>query len=780
MHQTIGEWYIGRHLAMAGVAEFLQSTELFRTASPEAIEVLSAGVRVIELRDGQLLVSKDQQDSNLYILISGLLRVTGRNHRNEPRLLLEVTPGETAAEMSFLADEPAPAGIHSAGNSRVLVLPRPAFETFASTHPQAALTVMQVLSSRLQRFRLAIALHLSDLFDRFGSDALKDLESELELFTLNGGEVLFHEGNEGDALYLMLQGRLAVSVRSANLDEALVATLGPGEIVGEMAMVTGEPRAATVTAIRDTQLARLTKSGFEQFQRKHPIVASQIINNTLAERLREANTGVRRNATITNIAVVPAHPGAPVQGVCDALIPALAKFGRAAHVSSALADHHFGKEGMAQTHERGGMNLRLVEWLCNQEATHDFVLYQGDDGLSAWTERCVRQADHVLIVGSAGADPAPGPIEQKLLVSQEARNRKNAWLVLVHGEENPSGTGQWLKTRNVSHFHVRLNDSKTLDRLVRYLTHRAIALTLGGGFARGLAHIGVFSAFSGLGIDIDAVGGASMGAMIGALWAMGRPGGEIVREISEGCARSFDDLTFPFVAFKSGRRFSEFVRCLFGETQIEDLWIPYFCISANLNRSELRVHSKGSLAKAILATTRAPGVFPPVVYDGELHIDGGVINNVPVDIMKAFSNEGITVGVDVSPPHELHNVRDYGDAISGWPALWKRLISKERIYTPSILIVMIRALEYTGISYKSVRLKHADIYMCPDLLKFKRTDFHLADGIVSTGYECARSNLIQWLARRETAELRPDLSQIMAAVESGSARPTGGVASNAG
>jgi predicted acylesterase/phospholipase RssA len=252
-----------------------------------------------------------------------------------------------------------------------------------------------------------------------------------------------------------------------------------------------------------------------------------------------------------------------------------------------------------------------------------------------------------------------------------------------------------------------------------------------------------------------------MGAMIGALWAMDWGAEKIVQEISAGCAGPFlDDLTFPFIAFKTGKKFSKLVRRLFGDTHIEDLWIPYFCVSANLNRSELKIHNRGPLARAVLATTRAPGLFPPVVYEGELHVDGGVINNVPVDIMKAFSNEGITV---VSPPHELPPIHDYGDNVSGWQAFWQRLnpFSKHNIYTPSILLVMIRTLEYTGISYKGVRLKYADIYMYPEMLKFKRTDFHLASEIIAAGYECARTNLPEWLSQPSTAARRPDLAGIV-------------------
>jgi lysophospholipid hydrolase len=305
-----------------------------------------------------------------------------------------------------------------------------------------------------------------------------------------------------------------------------------------------------------------------------------------------------------------------------------------------------------------------------------------------------------------------------------------------------------------------------MERVARTLTGRAMGLTLGGGFARGLAHIGAFRAFEEMGIPVDAVGGASMGAIVGAFWAMGWDRETIQRRITGVCTEIFGDLTFPFIAFKTGRKFSQSIRELIGDHQIEDLWMPYFCVSANLNQSELKSHTRGSLAKAVLAASRAPGVFPPIVYAGELHVDGGVINNVPVDLMKEFSNSGITVGIDVSPPHELNQISDYGDTVSGWRAFWRRWnpFSGRYVYTPSILLVMIRTMEYSGISNKNTRLKFADIYMYPDMLKFKRTDFYRAPEIEQAGFDCARKAVAEWMEHSATAAARrPDLNRKVAA-----------------
>ncbi len=315
---------------------------------------------------------------------------------------------------------------------------------------------------------------------------------------------------------------------------------------------------------------------------------------------------------------------------------------------------------------------------------------------------------------------------------------------MIQENGNPSGTQRWLAPRNVDrHHHVRLGNRGDFARVVRFLTGRAVGLTLGGGFARGLAHIGVFRALAECNIPLDAVGGASMGGLIGALWASGWSNERIMNEISTGCRDSFNDMTLPFIAFKSGRKFSDLVARFFGDARIEDLWHPFFCVSANLNRAELTLHKSGGLTKATLASSRAPGIFPPIVYGGELHVDGGSINNVPVDLMRVFCGNGITIGVDVSPPHELEDVEDYGYTVSGLQALRSRfgLWGAKKSFVPSIPLILMRTLEFGGISYRMTREGSADLMLQPEMLGFKRTDWHLADEIVDQSYRHAMEKI---------------------------------------
>ena len=142
--------------------------------------------------------------------------------------------------------------------------------------------------------------------------------------------------------------------------------------------------------------------------------------------------------------------------VSEGLAISLSKFGRTIRLNSRTVDQHLGREGIAQTYERSGSNIRVVEWLNDREMTHDYVLYETDPSLSPWTERCLRQADHILVIGDGQHDPSPGDMESELLQSVDDRERSRQWLILVHPQGNPSDTRKWLEARHLEHhFHVR-------------------------------------------------------------------------------------------------------------------------------------------------------------------------------------------------------------------------------------------------------------------------------------------------------------------------------------
>lgn len=740
----------------------LRASEVFGRLSDDELGDLAGRMAVVPAADGELLSSTTAPSDRLYIVLSGQVAVSGVDRHGCARAVDIAGPGSIVGEANVMSGATAASTLHARGATRVAALSRAEFRGFIDAYPGAALEITEALRPRMARHRLWSTLHCSEMFGHVDAALLAELAAEFELVALYAGETLFRQGDPGDSLYIVVTGRLRVTTRS-NGEETVLAELGAGETVGEMAVISGEPRSATVYAMRDTQLARLSKSSIAHVVDRHPRAMMVLLASRLSHRLRAMSAKTRRRSVVATVAIVGAAPGADLDDFAGRLSRSLSRMGSTSLLTSAVVDAHFAREGAAQTPDREGGSIGLVDWLAEQESKQRFVIYRADPHLSPWTERCIRQADRVVLVAEAGADPSPGEIEAELLSGDRTRSAP-VTLALVHprGVDAPKNTARWLVGRVVArHLHVRRGVDEDHDRVARFITGTAVGIALGGGFARGLAHLGVLRAMRELNLPVDAVGAASMGAMIGAQCLMGHASSRIAEVIRTGFARSFDDMTLPFLSFKRGGKASRFVRRLFGDIRIEDLWVPYFCVSANLNRAEVKVHTRGSLADAVLASSRAPGIFPPVVIDGELHVDGGLINNVPVDIMRSFVDEGVVIGVDVSPPHELNQIADYGEDVPGWRAAWHRFnpTRDRRIYRPSILLVLMRVIEFGGISYRREKAAGADVYISPDVLRFKRNDFHAAEDIEEAGYRASRETLLKWLATApETVRsLRPDL-----------------------
>ena len=268
---------------------------------------------------------------------------------------------------------------------------------------------------------------------------------------------------------------------------------------------------------------------------------------------------------------------------------------------------------------------------------HDLLVYVGDPLPSSWTRLCVRQADLVLLVGRGAAGTLePGLLETIGPAGGPAGARRELVLLYDSGQRMPCGTADWLARVPVSaHHHVDPRLPRDYDRLARMLTGRAVGLVLGGGGARALAHIGVIRALEEAGIPIDLVGGTSSGAIIGGQCASGWESARILAQsrkvlIDHG---SLNDFTLPVIALRRGRRYIRMLESLFADGRIEDLPLSFFCVSTNLTRSTCMVHRAGLLSEKVGASGAVPGLSPPTADGRDILVDGGVLNNLPVDVL---------------------------------------------------------------------------------------------------------------------------------------------------
>ena len=573
------------------------------------------------------------------------------------------------------------------------------------------------------------AIRATPIFADLDERALQVLASESQWKRVAGGDALFRQGDAGDAVHVVIAGRLRAFVDGESGHRA-IGDVGRGETVGEMAVIAGGPQPETVLAVRDSLLIEIGREAFERIVERSPR-AMLAIARELVNRLRDSAGG--RRPVVSTIAVAAAGRGRPVADFAGQLAHALgrhAKLVTSADVA-ALGD---GDE--------------LTGWLDRHELLHGHVVYAADPDLTPWTRRCLRQADCVLLVGWSDADPEPSPIEAALPArTADAPHRE---LALVHEDREKlyRGTAAWLSGRTVdTHHHLHARSHADFARLARRIGGHAVGLVLGGGGARGFAHIGFIRAVREAGIPIDAAGGTSMGSIIGAQLALGWDEDEMLRANRKGFIE-VDPLrayTAPLTGVMSDRKFRSMLASMYGDARIEDLPLPYFAVSCNLSRAEIVVHREGPVHRAVRTSGSLPGVVPPMCADGDLLVDGGVLNNLPVDIMRD-SGAGVVIAHDVSPTRELHVERTLDVAPNGPMSLWRQM-RRRAAPVPTVMAIMARTAILGSVHASHEVRRRADLYLHPPIEQYGIFEWRSMERLVEIGYEHARREIAAWRGR---------------------------------
>ncbi len=700
-----------RNLSEA-VGRNLETLKAFEGIDPQAMEDLASVLVWIDIPEGHVLIKQGGQADAMYIVEKGLLRASVARKGCPPAAVGLMGPGSLVGEIALLTGSRRNATVTAVEPTRLARLDAGEIKAVMARHPGLKEGFLEIARRRLRRSRwLKI---LSNYFGDIDEENCSFLESCFSWVHLNRGETLFSEGDEADGLYILVHGFLHIVVKNPDGAVRVVGSVYRGEIVGEMAILSGEKRTAAVCAVRDCDLVRLTKADFLEINKAYPEFSLTIMR-TLVKRLRESGRSGGREHSF-NLALVPAGPQVPLAEFTRRLHAALLGCGKTVHLNSKILGSEFAATAdMAQTADHDPGHVDLVAWLEDQEAGHDFILYEADPALTPWTRRCLKQADQVLIVARAEDDPAPGPIEQEAQEVPEGVAAAPQTLILIHpdGRKPPSGTLAWLTPRRLAgHHHLRWDRESDFARLGRIVSRRAVGLVLGGGGARGMAHLGVIKALEERGIPVDLISGTSIGAIVGGAYAMGADAERLMFLCRETFERSnpFSDVTVPVVSLLRSRKIDRAARRVYGDTRIEDLWTGFFCISCNLGSCDVKIHRTGPLWQAARTSSSLPGIMVPVIHGGKVHVDGGVMNNLPGDIMRREA--GIVITVDVDSRENM--TAGFPEYPSPWKILWSRIWPwSERISAPNVAEIMMATI-MTGCRKSADRVKEdADLNLEP-------------------------------------------------------------------
>ncbi len=745
---------------------------LLNAIEPSRLEGLKDQLSWVALDASQVLFDEGDAVDAFYFVIKGLVEVSTMqenldgNPDNDRLVLAEVGPGDTIGEMAILTGGARNASVTAVQPSGLVKFPKAAFDQFLASDPHVVNELTKTILPRLYRNQIVDVL--PKLFGELDEQMLHDLESKMTWMHVPRGQVLCSQGEPSDSFYIIISGRMQVLIKDASDTLRQVSEVSQGESVGEMGVFTGDPRSATIIASRDSELLEFSKEEFDELTAKYPQLMQHLMR-LLIKRLQGAYRQDKAATLSSNILLAPASDSAPLDEFAAKLSEALSAGGNDAASSpgscllltSRIVDDLLGHDGVAQSEAGEPDDLRLRSWLSQQEKKHRVILFQADFSLNAWTKRCISSTDQIMYVAAANATPAAAAIVHEV-EQQDEKNltRRRRSLVLLHdaGVARPTGTIGWLQSLNLvgnsfeqaitgRHFHVRRGSDADCQRVARFVLGREVGLVLSGGGARGFAHVGCIRAMRELNIPIDMIGGVSMGSLVSAAYAYDTDSfEEKIQTIKSQLKGALFDFTAPVVSFTRGQRFDRRLQGWFQDVRIEDLWLPYFCVSSNLTEAGLVVFESDSLWLAVRASGTLPGLTSPVISGNCLLFDGCLLDNLPMDVMRDRLGSAYVIAVDVVPPHDLKVDVTELQSPSGWWLLWNRLNPfASKVELPNIVAIMHRAAEVGSVYGRQQLIEQqlADLYLQPPVDDINIADFKMVEEAAKIGNES-----LQTAARR--------------------------------
>lgn len=325
--------------------------------------------------------------------------------------------------------------------------------------------------------------------------------------------------------------------------------------------------------------------------------------------------------------------------------------------------------------------------------------------------------------------PRPFPLTTE--AGARARKFRLLDLVMLHEGVPACPVSDWIDATGAMRV-INCRGEACRNRLARIIAGKSVGLVMSGGGARAYAHIGAVKALREAGVPIDFVCGASMGGVIAACIAMGWDDEEIEWRLRKAFVSSnpLGDHVLPVVALTKGKRVEERLLEHFGDALIEELALPFFCVSSDIAVGDVRVHRRGVLRKALRASIALPGILPPVASGDALLVDGAVINNFPTDIMAA-THRGLTIGIDVARRGVI-NV----DAFRDPPGFFQWAAQHGIGEAPPIVSLLMRTA--TARHERMLKVHPADIMIAPPVKGVELRDWKKYDLAVEEGYRITK------------------------------------------
>lgn len=571
----------------------------------------------------------------------------------------------------------------------------------------------------MENFNPHYHLLFQKLFGGMTEDMMDQIFKIGTELTLETGDYLFRQGEKENVLYIVLSGRLR-AIKEETAGTRILGDIGQGEPVGEFALFTKEPRMASVLAIRKSIVLEFTQEEYQSLVTKNPSLAISLTNFVI-QRLRRNTFQQNKSTPPKNIALINLQTD-------QAISP----------WTSGMENYFREKRTPVQVFDYESQQDRDDGEFFDSLEDHEGINILICDGARLdWSHQCLVYADLIIVASRFDAPSQVYEVEKQLgLYTQNILNKK-IYLLLLHESEAeyPKETDRWLRNRQVHmHIHIRKGHRGDVGRFCRIITNQATGLVLGGGGAKGYAHIGVVKALREKGIEIDFLGGTSAGAIYGVTMSFYDFDFEkIEKSVAESVKAKLtkNDFTLPLISILSGQKLSRFVKNIFGNYRLEDIWVNSYCVSTNFSKASMSVHHQGLLWNKLSASMAIPGVFPPIVIDKYLHVDGAVMDNLPIEPMYHYPVSNI-IAVSLSGMSERQV--NFDEAPSGWQLLWDKVRGKKRFKIPSLSSLIINALTLNSLNKQGSTKEKVSHYFELNLKGVGFMDDSKWKGIMAKGY----------------------------------------------
>ena len=712
------------------IYDIIINTEFSKHLSNITINELCKIMYIVNYKKTAKIYSKNEKITKFLIINSGECELIGNDG-----IIRKLCKNDFFGLISLFTNSSKNYDLVAVDNVTIIELNKDDLIKLTLQYPVIKKELLQIVNKQL--FNPEINSALGTIAKGVDSKTIEELKKDISWKTLNDSEILFNQGDVGDSCYIVMSGRVQAIINHGEDNEIILGELKKGDIIGDMALITGEKRSATIKALKLSRLIYISKKSFENVMYNNPKALMEV-SKALINRLKFKDNKEKVNKNII-IGIVSFLDNKTTQQFYNSLNTNLKLFGNSENLTE-----------ITNNLDSNNDSLNFEILLENIISSNDFlILHSNDINNLEWKKNIVKYSDQVIILGNPKNLKTISSEESEIFNNYSNINIKKLWLILNHDKDTivPNKTNKIINIRNgIKVFHIKNNNNSDIKRITRFITKQTIGLTLGGGGAKGFAHFGIYKAMNELNIPIDIIGGTSAGSIVASQIALGHTFEEIIDKNKKvNALKMFKEYGIPYISLIKSNKIEQAAKISAEGRDIEDLWIPFFAPATDLTNSKLIIFDKGPLWEALRSSGALPGIVLPHFMNQNIIVDGGLMNNLPVDIMK--NNYG---GKIICSSCSLD--KSMKTSIEGIPNQLRMLINKffnkskfekDYNYVPTITDIIFKTSVVASASQIKDNINMSDLFLELPTSKFGLTEFNdqAMMQMIEIGYEYSKPKL---------------------------------------